>query len=136
MMIMRSWGPVQTSLLNDAETSLVCWSGKCFANHSRVREPDAQGCFYAMIYFEQILSFCIEIQTSTLQITAGSEREMLKDVSCQIRNDPAIIFAIWHLPDKNKPYHEQLECNGSVFIFNLVPCLSLLLDYVQYLLVL
>ena len=75
MMISRSWGPVQTSLLNDAATSLVCWSGKCFANHSRVRGPDAQGCFYAMIYFEQILSFCIEIQTAKLQMTTESERE-------------------------------------------------------------
>ena len=129
-MIMRSWGPVQTSLLNDAETSLVCWSGKCFANHSRVREPDAQGCLYAI--FEQIL-FVFEYKLQNCKSQQG-EREICSRmclVRFILRNDPVIISANWHLFAKNKPYHEKLEGNILVFIFNPVPCPYLLLDYAQ-----
>ena len=116
MMIMRSWGPVQTSLLNDAETSLVCWSGKCFANHSRVRGADAQGCLYAMIYFEQIL-FVFEYKLQNCKSQQG-EREICSRmclVRFILRNDPVIISANWHLFAKNKPYHEKLEGNVLVF---------------------
>ena len=131
-MITRSWGPVQTSLLNDAATSLVCWSGKCFANHSRVREPDAQGCFYAMIYFEKNSQF---LYWNTNFKIANHSRVRERDAQGRVlsdflRSDPAIISANWHLSDKYKPYHEKLECNGSVFIFN--PCRAHLFYWIMY----
>ena len=105
---------------------------------------------------------------NVLQITAGSESQMLKDVFTQwyilnkfsvfvlkyklqncksqqgyrdaqgrvlpdfLRKDPVIISASWHLAAKNKPYHEKLEGNVLVFIFTIVQCQSLWLDYVQY----